>query len=67
MSKEDTLESLDQEELVALAMLAFLKMKKDKILTDKELLEDILLWFSVLTLGHEYDIIEVEPLGGSRH
>jgi hypothetical protein len=54
------IDDLDGTELLLLAMCAFLKMKRDKVLTDQELLEDILAWFTIMTM--EIPVIETHQL-----
>jgi hypothetical protein len=50
------IDDLTGEEVVQLTMAAFLHMSEHNFVTDKELLEDILSWFKLMTV----DIVDVE-------
>lgn len=52
------MDDLSGDQLIVLAMCAFLYMKKEKKLDDAELLESILQWFELMTA----DVVEFRPL-----
>ena len=52
------LDDLDGEQLVVLAMCAFLYMKRENKKSDEELLSDILHWFEIMT----HEVVEFRPM-----
>ena len=51
--KDDILDPLGEEELIRLAMKAFLVMRMSGDVSDKELLTSILTWFDLMTTDVE--------------
>lgn len=52
------MDELDGDQLIILAMCAFLYMKKEHKMPDEKLLADILNWFEIMTA----DVIEFKPI-----